>query len=376
MKKIFLTLIVFAFPFAHIVFAQNKQTIVVRPETAREKEERKMKDAVESFKMLGEMFGSSKDAKANCLNEVKNSKYSVFVEKKLANWKKKGEFEKTADWQKRLQDSTAIKKAEIQESAIDEYAKALDILKIYGYDGGTYELNYWFYDSRGGQYDADKEVLLIKTFWGNIPIPIPLDEAKNMQGDIQFLHGRLEPRFFIQNDQLALLSLTYKTYTYKNPSKSAQKILEQKKAMVMELKKAMADISVADVKALDDRGVDIADLQDNKVVATVKEAIFDHVEVMPQFPGGEKAMMAFLSQNLKYPIIALEQGIQGTVLLRLVIGKTGEITDVTVMRSLDPSCDKEAVRVVKTMPKWTPGKHNGNPVNVYFNLPVRFRLQN
>ena len=113
MRKIFLTFIVFAFPFAHIVFAQNKQTIVVRPETARERTEREMNDVVETFQMLGELFGSSTEAKANALNEIKTSRYSVFVEKKLADWKKKGEFEKTANWQNRLNDSTAIKKAEI-----------------------------------------------------------------------------------------------------------------------------------------------------------------------------------------------------------------------------------------------------------------------
>ena len=144
-----------------------------------------------------------------------------------------------------------------------------------------------------------------------------------------------------------------------------------------ELTETKVAISVADVKGKDDgTGVDIADLPDNKViVAAPKEEIFTHVEQMPQYPGGEKEMMAYLSKNIKYPVIAQEQGIQGTVVLRFVVGKNGEVTDVTVMRSLDPSCDKEAQRVVKSMPKWVPGKQNGNPVLVYYTLPVRFRLQ-
>ena len=144
-----------------------------------------------------------------------------------------------------------------------------------------------------------------------------------------------------------------------------------------ELTETKVAISVADVKGKDDgTGVDIADLPDNKViVATPKEEVFTHVEQMPQYPGGDKEMMAYLSKNIKYPVIAQEQGTQGTVVLRFVVGKNGEVTDVTVMRSLDPSCDKEAIRVVKSMPKWVPGKQNGNPVLVYYTLPVRFKLQ-
>ena len=143
-----------------------------------------------------------------------------------------------------------------------------------------------------------------------------------------------------------------------------------------ELTETKVAISVADVQgATDGTGVDIADLKDHKVIVQEKEEVFTHVEQMPQYPGGDKEMMAFLSKNIKYPVIAQEQGIQGTVVLRFVVGKTGEVTDVTVMRSLDPSCDKEAIRVVKSMPKWIPGKQNGNPVLVYYTLPVRFRLQ-
>ncbi len=143
-----------------------------------------------------------------------------------------------------------------------------------------------------------------------------------------------------------------------------------------ELTETKIAISVANVEGKEDgTGVDIADLQDNKVVVAEKEQVFTHVEQMPQFPGGDKAMMEFLGRNIKYPVIAQEQGIQGTVVLRFVVGKSGEVGDVEVLRSLDPSCDKEAIRVVKSMPKWVPGKQNGNPVLVYYTLPVRFKLQ-
>lgn len=137
-------------------------------------------------------------------------------------------------------------------------------------------------------------------------------------------------------------------------------------------------ISVATVEGSTTGGVDIADLQDNKVVVQQeeKEQIFEHVEQMPEFPGGQTELMKFLGEKIKYPVIAQEQGIQGTVVLRFVVGKDGSVSDVQVVRSLDPSCDKEAIRVVKSMPKWVPGKQNGRPVLVYFTVPVRFKLAN
>jgi len=144
----------------------------------------------------------------------------------------------------------------------------------------------------------------------------------------------------------------------------------------LELTDTKAAISVADVKGKDDgSGVDIADLPDNKVIVAEKEQIFTSVEQMPQFPGGEGELMKYLRENIKYPVVAAEAGIQGKVVLRFVVGKNGEVTDVIVQRSLDPSCDKEAIRVIKSMPKWVPGKQNGTPVMVYYTVPVTFRLQ-
>jgi protein TonB len=145
-----------------------------------------------------------------------------------------------------------------------------------------------------------------------------------------------------------------------------------------ELTETKADISVADVKGTEGGKVDIADLQEHKVVVEEpkKPEIFSHVEVMPEFPGGNTALLKWLSDNISYPTIAQEQGIQGTVNLRFVVKPDGSVDNVEVIKGLDPSCDKEAMRVVKKMPKWIPGKQNGNPVYVYFNLPVRFRLQN
>ena len=109
--------------------------------------------------------------------------------------------------------------------------------------------------------------------------------------------------------------------------------------------------------------------------ATKADAIHEVVDEPPSFPGGDAARIAFLSNNLKYPAVAMEQGIQGRVVTQFVVDKDGSITDVKVVRSLDPMLDKEAVRLVKSMPKWTPGKLNGSPVRVKYILPISFRLQ-
>ena len=103
--------------------------------------------------------------------------------------------------------------------------------------------------------------------------------------------------------------------------------------------------------------------------------VFDVVEQMPSFPGGMPALMQWLSQNIKYPVIAAENGVQGRVIVQFVVEKDGSVTDVHVAKSVDPSLDKEATRVVKAMPKWNPGKQNGSAVRVKYTVPVMFKLQ-
>lgn len=103
--------------------------------------------------------------------------------------------------------------------------------------------------------------------------------------------------------------------------------------------------------------------------------IFEVVEQSPTFPGGTAALMSWLSQNIKYPVIAAENGVKGRVIVQFVVEKDGSITDVVVVKSVDPSLDKEATRVIKNMPHWIPGRQNGSPVRVRFTVPVTFTLQ-
>jgi protein TonB len=107
-----------------------------------------------------------------------------------------------------------------------------------------------------------------------------------------------------------------------------------------------------------------------------EEEIFMVVETMPEFPGGQAELFKYLSENVKYPVIAQENGIQGRVICQFVVNKDGSIVDVEVVRSGgDASLDKEAVRVIKSMPKWKPGKQRGKAVRVKYTVPVNFKLQ-
>lgn len=104
------------------------------------------------------------------------------------------------------------------------------------------------------------------------------------------------------------------------------------------------------------------------------DMVFDVVEVMPQFPGGQIAMLKYIMENMKYPEQAMKEGIQGRVAVSFIVEKDGSISNVRPVLSVHPLLNKEAVRVVKSMPKWSPGKHNGKPVRVRYNLPVMFKL--
>lgn len=121
--------------------------------------------------------------------------------------------------------------------------------------------------------------------------------------------------------------------------------------------------------------VGIASLTENPTTSEDQLPPFVMVEQMPQFPGGESAMMQYIGANLKYPESAAKENIEGRVVLRFVVTKTGDIKDVSVIRSLDSRCDEEAMRVVRAMPKWTPGKQGGKDVDVYYTLPVLYKLQ-
>lgn len=143
-----------------------------------------------------------------------------------------------------------------------------------------------------------------------------------------------------------------------------------------EITEAKVAISIADVTGNDEEhGKDIADI--NSIAQDVKdEEPFNAVEEMPGFPGGDAALYKWLQDHLNYPYTAQERGIQGTVYIRFVVSKTGKVEKAEVVRGIDPACDREALRVVSSLPDFIPGRQNGRNVPVYYSVPIVYRMAN
>ena len=147
-----------------------------------------------------------------------------------------------------------------------------------------------------------------------------------------------------------------------------------------EMKESTTAVGASDFdKGTDDLNV-VREHKDEVVVEEKKEPvddnkIFEVVEQNPVFPGGEAALLKYVADHIRYPAMAQENNIQGRVVVQFVVTKTGSVGQVKVVRSKDPDLDREAIRVVKSLPKFTPGKMNGHPVNVWYTLPINFKLQ-
>lgn len=145
---------------------------------------------------------------------------------------------------------------------------------------------------------------------------------------------------------------------------------------VIEIKDNTEEVETVDFSAEDDASQRV--VVQAPVAAPVEEEeeqqVFVVVEKMPEFPGGEEAMRRYLARNIRYPLIAQENGIQGRVICQFVVNADGKIVDVQVVRGVEASLDAEAVRVIQSMPSWTPGKQGGKSVRVKYTLPIRFKL--
>lgn len=149
-------------------------------------------------------------------------------------------------------------------------------------------------------------------------------------------------------------------------------------AEVLEIVDDKADIKETVIASTEDTGQKVeVKYVPVKVVEEEPEeqTIFEVVENAPEFPGGTAALMQFLGKNIKYPTIAQENGTQGRVIVQFVVNRDGTIVDPKVVKSVDPYLDKEALRVILSMPKWKPGMQRGKAVRVKFTVPVMFRLQ-
>jgi protein TonB len=133
------------------------------------------------------------------------------------------------------------------------------------------------------------------------------------------------------------------------------------------------DIEI-DAETDDDEEIEEQVIEEEEAEDEKEDEIFVFVEDQPGYPGGDKARIKYLQENIKFPVMAIESGIQGTVYVTFVVEKDGRITSVKVLRGIGGGCDEEAVRVIKKMPRWKPGKQRGRSVRVQFNMPVRFVL--
>ncbi|WP_286130621.1 energy transducer TonB [Solirubrum puertoriconensis] len=137
-------------------------------------------------------------------------------------------------------------------------------------------------------------------------------------------------------------------------------------------------VATATVKGNTDNPLDLSGLGDegNKVVEeVVEQKVYTYVEQMPTPPGGMEGLMQYLGKNIKYPPLALRNQVEGKVFVNFVVGQNGEISNVTVTKGIGAGCDEEAVRVIKGMPAWTPGKQNGRAVSVSYTVPVTFTIK-
>ncbi|RRD78493.1 energy transducer TonB [Alloprevotella sp. OH1205_COT-284] len=147
-----------------------------------------------------------------------------------------------------------------------------------------------------------------------------------------------------------------------------------------ELSRSKVAIATQDYIGDSKDGINIDDLRENQEkggtgVPEEEAKVFTIVEQMPSFPGGDAALLKYIASNIRYPSIAQEQDIQGQVLLRFVVLEDGRVGQVVVQKSLESHCDAEAIRVVKTLPRFIPGKQQGKPVRVWYTLPIRFVIQ-
>ncbi len=139
------------------------------------------------------------------------------------------------------------------------------------------------------------------------------------------------------------------------------------------------ELEIMDSEADDETIIDVSPVVTEVKMTAEKEIkedpVFFIVEEMPEFPGGEMALRRFIAESIKYPVIAQETGVEGKVYVNFVVGKDGSVSNARVIRSVDPALDREALRVINSLPKWKPGKQQGEPVRVSFSVPISFVLK-
>lgn len=275
----------------------------------------------------------SKTVDINEIRKPVKEPFNVFSKKyidmQILNWEKKGEFEKTLDWQKRINVETKNNKIEeLNEDAIKAYAESLHIKLGFCYIGASLSL---------GFYDADKEVYIINSKdFGNLEVPVPIDQAQQFKGK-SWCSDDSEPTnviYFIINNELALASATFwDKYNYVNPL--AKNLIKTKNEVTKDI--------------------------DNNIYNTAG------IDKVPEFIGGLDKFYKFVGQNFNVPE---EEGLRGKVFVTFIVEKDGSISDIKVLRDIGYGTGKEAIRVLSICPKWIPGEKGGQKVRVLYSIPI------
>lgn len=195
-----------------------------------------------------------------------------------------------------------------------------------------------------------------------------LVDAKLLLGKTNVKIQPLLAKCFAKLENWPIVKIAIKDYYALNPDKNLVEYAE------------IAELEIEAGKHLPKETINQTNLAKSKSTNTAIKSesgiqAYTDIEVMPEFPGKEDGLKTFLSAKLRYPDIAAENNIQGTVIVRFIVMKDGSIDDIKIVQPLDPACDREVIRLVKSMPKWTPGMQKGVPVAVWFTLPISFRLK-
>lgn len=249
---------------------------------------------------------------------------------------------------------------------------------------------------------------IIKIMANDCLYTLYVDSIMKSEGCDAFVHTyeqNLTLHYLLSDKSLRIETEKWGTYNLYMDFRDLEKRLADRKALQQSLSEASESLSEAESSPEASEQLDIVEneivdvtfipvevanereeaerarLQAELAAELQKEAeaedpnkIYDKVEVMPEYPGGAAAFMRYLAQNVKYPTVAQENGTQGIVVVQFVVDADGSVTNAHVITSVDPYLDEEALRVIKSMPRWTPGKLNGKPVRVKYTTPIKFRL--
>ncbi|MBQ6080450.1 MAG: energy transducer TonB [Muribaculaceae bacterium] len=208
-------------------------------------------------------------------------------------------------------------------------------------------------------------------------VVVPIDYSEEAEEPNQDILEEEKPEVLPEEEVLNTIQVTELQIVEDNEVRPEDEIVSQEDIITSSAAVGATnfDQGTNDLNVTNTHPIDVVIVEPRVKPEAKPEPIFQAVEQMPQFPGGDEALLKYLSSHINYPPMAAEDGIQGRVIVQFVVDKTGRVGEVKLVRGVDKNLDNEAVRVCKLLPKFTPGRQNGQPVSVWYTLPVTFKLQ-